>query len=70
VAVECFDGSPVLFRRLAGMIPYARDEIGFGPDESDPVAIWDGGPNAVPATTPKSKILVAVGNMRVSITNG
>jgi SAM-dependent methyltransferase len=43
VHADCFDRSPVLFRRFASMIPYSQDELGFGPDESDAVAIWHGG---------------------------
>jgi len=66
VHAACLDGSPLLFRR-ACMIPYSRDEIGFGPDDSDAVAIWEGGPNAVPATTPQANIVVAEGYKRAWI---
>jgi hypothetical protein len=64
---SCFDRSPVLFRRFVSMIPYSRDEIGFGPDDSVAVAIWHGGPGAFPPTIPEAKIVVAEGNMRASI---
>jgi hypothetical protein len=40
---ECFDSSPVFRRYLARTIPYAADERGFGPDEADPVVVWQAG---------------------------
>ena len=64
INASCFDRSPVLFRRFASMIPYSWDEIGFGPDDSDAVAVWHGGPSAIPATIPEANILVTQGNMR------
>ena len=39
----CFDASPLLRRYYAGTIPYATVERGFGPDDADPVVIWQGG---------------------------
>jgi SAM-dependent methyltransferase len=66
VHADCFDRSPVLFRRFASMIPYSQDEIGFGPDESDAVAIWHGGPAVTPTTMSKANIVVE-GNIRARI---
>jgi len=37
------DASPWLRRYYAGTISYAADESGFGPDDADPVVIWQGG---------------------------
>jgi SAM-dependent methyltransferase len=37
---EIFDAAPALARRAAADIAYAPDELGFGPDTSDVVAIW------------------------------
>lgn len=46
----CFDVSPLLRRYYAGTISYAPIESGFGPDDDDPVVIWQGGPT-LPAKT-------------------
>jgi len=37
----CFDASTKLRRRYARTLPYAMDEMGYGPDEADPVLIWE-----------------------------
>jgi predicted RNA methylase len=44
----CFDASPSLTRYYAGTISYAAEEKGFGPDEADPVVIWQGGSTLLP----------------------
>lgn len=46
-AAHCFDASSHLRRHFARQIPYADDELSYGPDESDRVIIWQGG--AAPA---------------------
>jgi SAM-dependent methyltransferase len=51
------DALPLLERRYARQIPYARREIGYGPDQSDAVVIWQnrGNPHPLPpgdATAP------------------
>jgi SAM-dependent methyltransferase len=48
IAAHCFDASPLLTRRFARQIPCAAEEIGYGPDESDPVIIWQGGTAPLP----------------------
>ena len=40
---HCFDASPRLKRCFAATFPYATDEIGFGPDDTDAVVIWQAG---------------------------
>jgi SAM-dependent methyltransferase len=50
-AAHCFDASSLLTRRFARQIPYADDELGYGPDESDPVFIWQGGAASPPLDT-------------------
>jgi SAM-dependent methyltransferase len=42
-AAHCFDASALLTRRFERRIPYAAEELGYGPDESDLVIIWQGG---------------------------
>jgi predicted RNA methylase len=39
----CFDASASFLRYYARTIAYASDEVGFGPDEADPVVIWQAG---------------------------
>jgi SAM-dependent methyltransferase len=43
VAGHCLDASPVLRRRFARLLPYAEQELGYGPDVDDAVIIWEGG---------------------------
>jgi SAM-dependent methyltransferase len=43
IAGHCFDGSPQLRRHFAKMLPYADEELGYGPDRDDPIVIWHGG---------------------------
>ena len=40
VHAEALDASPALSRFYVEQVPYDRSEIGFGPDRSDVVAIW------------------------------
>jgi SAM-dependent methyltransferase len=48
IAGHCFDASPQLTRHFAKMLPYADEELGYGPDLDDPIAIWHGGITARP----------------------
>jgi SAM-dependent methyltransferase len=45
---EIFDASPAFARFYVEQIPYDNSEIGFGPDQSDLVAIWQSIRGAVP----------------------
>jgi SAM-dependent methyltransferase len=68
VAGNCFDASPLLHRCFAQMLPYAIDELGYGPDRDDPLIIWQGG--CVNTTKPGSvdaKILVSSDGMRATL---
>jgi SAM-dependent methyltransferase len=44
-----FDASPRLQRHLAATLPYAADELGYGPDADDPIVVWQGGITLAPA---------------------
>jgi SAM-dependent methyltransferase len=46
VWASLLDACPVLERRFAAQLPYATEEIGFGPNESDAVVIWQNRGNA------------------------
>jgi predicted RNA methylase len=56
----CFDASTLLQRYYARTIPYAADEIGFGPDAADPVVIWQGGSSL--AAKPGAEATIAITN--------
>jgi SAM-dependent methyltransferase len=44
----CFDAARALTRYFAATLPYAEDELGYGPDSEDTVVIWQAG-SATPA---------------------
>lgn len=64
VAGHCFDASSSLRRRFARTLPYAAEERGFGPDDTDTVVIWQGGTDAPAAPVAQDRIVVAVGGLR------
>ena len=64
VAGHCFDGSLLLRRRFARMIPYAAEERGYGPDEADVVVIWQSEDAPSPTETANARIVVAQNGMR------
>jgi SAM-dependent methyltransferase len=65
IAGRCFDGSTQLRRRFAGMLPYANEERGFGPDLDDPVVIWQASSMPVPAERADARIISPPGCGRV-----
>lgn len=65
VAGACFDASPWLRRRFAGMLPYAADELGYGPDTEDTVVIWQGASQAPAGAPARARIVPAPGGLRV-----
>lgn len=68
VAGDCFDACPGLSRRSAETLPYAATELGFGPDDSDLVVTWQGGPAAAPASRDASaRIALASGGLRATL---
>jgi SAM-dependent methyltransferase len=58
VAGHHFDVSRLLMRRFARMIPYAAEELGYGPDLDDAVVIWQGGTAPLPTEPAQAEILV------------
>ncbi len=59
IAGHCFDSSPQLHRHFAKMLPYADEELGYGPDRDDPIVIWHGGIAAC-ATDPSAAARIIV----------
>ena len=66
---DVFDAVPALKRRYAAQVPYDAEEIGFGPDTSDAVVIWQnrGNPNLRPEGTPDAPIRIVTPGWRAEI---
>ncbi len=62
-----FDASPKLSRYFAATIPYADEERGYGPDDADPVVIWQGGGDLPPRPGADAKIDVTKSSMRTEL---
>lgn len=69
VAAHCFDACPGLTRRFAREIPYADEELFYGPDESDPVIIWQGGTAPPPTDAVNTRLITVIPGFRVSLEN-
>ena len=67
VAGHCFDASPALCRHSAFEVRYAQEELGFGPDESDAVVIWQDLRQPVPQVPAKARIVLHPSGTRVSL---
>ena len=68
---EVLDASPALNRWYADVIPYDPSEIGFGPDESDTVVIWQSARHARPSPHSRTgrKIVIVKPNMRAGLSD-
>jgi SAM-dependent methyltransferase len=67
IAGHCFDASPHLCRRFAKMLPYAERELGYGPDQEDPVVIWQGGTAPRPTDVNANAKILVTNESRVQI---
>jgi SAM-dependent methyltransferase len=65
IAAHCFDASPLLTRRFARQISCAPEEIGYGPDESDAVIIWQGGAAPLPLEATNARLVTITSGIRV-----
>ncbi len=45
-----FDACSQLHRHFAATLPYAAEELGYGPDAEDPVVVWQAGVALVPGS--------------------
>jgi SAM-dependent methyltransferase len=70
VWADVLDTSTTLERRYAAQIPYAADEIGYGPNESDAVVIWQnrGNPNPRPPGIATAFVTIVSPGWRAEIT--
>jgi len=64
-AAYCFDTSRLLTRRFARQIPCAAEELGYGPDASDPVIIWQGGAAPPPLVAANARLVTVSSGSRV-----
>ena len=62
-----FDASPCFQRYLARTIPYATVERGFGPDDADPVVVWQAGASYPAEKGADAKIVVVKPDYRVEL---
>jgi SAM-dependent methyltransferase len=67
VLADCFDASPKLVRYFAAQLPYAREELGCGPDEDDCVVIWQGGSLAPAHPGADARIHVRIPGVRADL---
>jgi hypothetical protein len=42
---HCFDAAAFFSRYFAGTLPYAIEELGYGPDKHEAIVIWQAGSN-------------------------
>ena len=64
VWADVLDASPALERRFSAQLPYDATEMGFGPDQSDGVVVWQnrGNPHPLPPGDPNRPVeIVAPG---------
>jgi SAM-dependent methyltransferase len=64
---HCFDGSPAFKRYFAAALPYAAEEIGYGPDQHDAVVIWQAGSSLPALPNADAPIRVTVPNVRAEV---
>ena len=66
---DVLDASNALERRYAAQLPYDPSEIGYGPDGSDAVIIWQnrGNPHPRPPGDPTAPITIVSPGMRAEI---
>jgi len=62
-----FDASPLLTRRFARMVPYAQEELGYGPDVEDAVVVWQGGNAPPPVTRADARIIITKPGVRAEL---
>lgn len=63
------DASTTLERRYAAQLPYDPTEIGYGPDATDAIVIWQnrGNPHRRPPGNPHAPVVIVTHGMRAEI---
>ena len=69
---QALDASPLLRRWYADLVPYADEEIGYGPDAADTVVIWRDAAHADPPTAPGADrpLVVTIPGWRAALAEG
>jgi predicted GTPase len=49
------------------MLPYDREELGYGPDTADAVVVWQGGNAPPPTARADAKIVVTLPDTRAEL---
>lgn len=62
-----FDASPAFTRRFARLLPYAPEELGYGPDARDAVVIWQAGQVPLLASPPAARIRITELGVRAEL---
>jgi SAM-dependent methyltransferase len=62
-----FDGSRAFARYFAANLPYAPEELGYGPDVADGVVIWQGGGMAPAHDNADAEIRITLPGVRAEI---
>lgn len=67
---DVLDASTTLERRYAAQLSYDPTEIGYGPDETDAVVIWQnrGNPHRRPPGNPDAPVVIVIPGTRAEIT--
>ncbi len=64
---HCFDASTALRRRFASMVAHTSEELGFSPDDSNLLVIWQGGTSAAATAAANARIVVRKDGMRATL---
>jgi SAM-dependent methyltransferase len=71
IAADLFDASPLLMRRYAAQLDYDPSEMGFGPDGSDAVVIWQNRDNPMaPLAGAEAAVRVLTNQGRAEVVSG
>jgi hypothetical protein len=63
------DASPALERRYAAQIPYDPGELGYGPDTSEAVVVWQnrGNSHPLPRGQPDAAVDIVIPGLRAEL---
>jgi hypothetical protein len=64
---RCFDASRRFSRYFAATLAYSNEEIGYGPDETDSVVIWQAGSTLPPIDGATARIHITKPGIRAEL---